>query len=126
VTEQKRAERSAALLAETGRLVTQEGSAEARLGDLARLVVHEFGDAAVVALVGPDGLLHRAAVEHDHPSIAGVLRALTATRLPPELAEALQPGLPVVVPITEELVRSALGDAGDGDGATARLALRAS
>jgi anti-anti-sigma factor len=123
VTEQKRAERSAALLADTGRLVTQDGSAEERLGDLARLVVHELGDAAVVALVGPDGLLHRAAVAHDHPAVAEVLRTLTATRLPPTLAEALAPGLPVVVPITEELIRSAVDD---DAGVAARIALRAS
>jgi PAS domain S-box-containing protein len=132
VTEQKRAERSAALLADTGRLVTQEGSAEERLGELARLVVHELGDAAVVALVGPDGLLHRAAVEHDHPAVAEVLRTLTSTRLPASLAEALTPGLPVVVPITEELIRSAVGGSGvadgaaDGTDAAARIALRAS
>ncbi|OLT00386.1 hypothetical protein BJF90_35515 [Pseudonocardia sp. CNS-004] len=120
VTEQKRAERSVALLAETGRLVTQEGSTEERLGDLVRLVVHELADAAVAALVGPDGLLHRAAVAHDHPAVAKVLRALTSTRLPPSLAEALAPGLPVVVPITEELIRSAVPD----DDAR-RVALRA-
>ena len=122
VTEQKRAERSAALLAETGRLVTQEGGAEERLRDLARLVVHELGDAAVVALVGPEGLLHRAAVEHDHPSVAEVLRAITTARMPPSLADALAPGLPVVVPITEELVRAAIPD----PAAAARIALRAS
>lgn len=122
VTEQKRAERSAALLADTGRLVTQEGSAEERLGDLARLVVHELGDAAVAALVGPDGLLHRAAVAHDHPAVAGVLRALTSTVLPPSLAEALAPGLPVVMPITEELIRSAVRD----DAIARRIARRAS
>jgi anti-anti-sigma factor len=110
VTEQKRAERSAAILAETGRLVTQDGSAEERLADLARLVVHELGDVAVVALVGTDGLLHRAAVEHDHPGVAEVLRSRTVVRLPPSLAEALTPGLPVVVPVTEELVRSAVAD----------------
>ncbi|QYN31908.1 SpoIIE family protein phosphatase [Pseudonocardia sp. DSM 110487] len=121
VTEQKRAERSAALLAETGRLVTQEGGAEERLGDLARLVVHELGDAAVVALVGPDGLLHRAAVEHDHPSVAAVLRAITTLRMPPSLAEALAPGVPAVMPITEELVKSAVDD----PDAAARIARRA-
>jgi anti-anti-sigma factor len=123
VTEQKRAERSAALLAETGRLVTQEGSVEERLGDLARLVVPELGDAAVVSLIGPDGLLRRAAVEHDDPAVVGALRALAPTRLPPSLSEALATGLPVIVPITEELVRSGAHDAAD---ARARLALRAS
>ncbi|TWF81343.1 anti-anti-sigma factor [Pseudonocardia hierapolitana] len=123
VTEQKRAERSAALLADTGRLVTQDGSAEERLGDLARLVVHELGDAAVVALVGPDGLLHRAAVAHEHPAVTEVLRSLSATRLPPDLAEALAPGLPIVVPVTAELVRSAVEDDAS---AAARIALRAS
>jgi anti-anti-sigma factor len=123
VTEQKRAERAAALLADTGQLVTQEGSVEERLRALARLVVHELGDTAVVALVGPDGLLHRAAVEHDHPSVAEVLRTFPATRLPPSLAEALAGGKPVVVPVTEELIRSAV----DGDASAAtRLALRAS
>ncbi len=116
VTEQKRAERSAALLADTGRLVTQEGSAEERLGDLARLVVHELGDAAVVSLVGPDGLLHRAAVEHDRSAVADLLGTLTPTRMPPSLAEALTPGLPVIVPITEELIGSAaFDDAGAAD-----------
>src|SRR5690606_30064794 len=112
-----------ALLADTGQLVTQEGSVEERLRALARLVVHELGDTAVVALVGPDGLLHRAAVEHDHPSVAEVLRTFPATRLPPSLAEALAGGKPVVVPVTEELIRSAV----DGDASAAtRLALRAS
>jgi anti-anti-sigma factor len=122
VTEQKRAERSAALLAETGRLVTQEGSVEERLADLARLVVHELGDAAVVSLMGPDGLLRRAAVEHDDPAVAQALRALAPTRLPPSLSEALAAGLPATVPITEELIRSGAHDAAD---AGARLALRA-
>jgi anti-anti-sigma factor len=123
VTEQKRAERSAALLAETGRLVTQEGSAEERLDELVRLVVHELGDAAVVALVSPDGLLHRTAVEHHHPGVADVLGRLTPTRLPPALTEALAPGRPAVVPISEELIRSAVAD---DSGAAARIALRAS
>jgi anti-anti-sigma factor len=123
VTEQKRAERSAALLAETGRLVTQEGSAEERLGELARLVVRELGDAAVVSLVGPDGLLRPVAVEHDDPAVADILRTLAPTRLPPALHDALAPGMPVVVPITEELIRSATPDAA---GARGRIELRAS
>ena len=123
VTEQKRAERSAALLAETGRLVTQEGSAEKRLGELARLVVRELGDAAVVSLVGPDGLLRPVAVEHDDPAVADILRTLAPTRLPPALHEALAPGMPVVVPITEELIRSATPDTA---GARGRIELRAS
>ncbi len=122
VTEQKRAERSAALLAETGRLVTQEGSAEERLGELARLVVRELGDAAVVSLVGPDGLLRPVTVEHDDPAVADILRTLAPTRLPPAVHEALAPGMPVVVPITEELIRSATPDAA-GPG---RIKLRAS
>jgi anti-anti-sigma factor len=125
VTEQKRAERSAALLAETGRLVTQDGSVEDRLGDLARLVVHDLGDAGVVALVGHDGLLHGAAVDAGvHRVHAAVARALRTpgVRLPPSVAEALAPGVPVVVPVTDELLRVAL--AGEAD-ATARIAHRA-
>jgi anti-anti-sigma factor len=120
VTEQKRAERSAALLAETGRLVTQEGSAEERLGDLARLVVHELGDAAVVSLMGPDGLLRPAAGEHDDPAVAAALRALPPTRLPPSLSDALAPGKPVVVPITEELIPSIVHDPAVHDDAAVR------
>jgi anti-anti-sigma factor len=123
VTEQKRAERSAAVLAETGRLVTDGGSAEERLGRLARLVVPDLGDAAIVSMVGPDRLLRRVAVAHDDPAGADALLALAPTRLPPALAAAFARGLPVVVPITDELNRTAARDDAD---AQARIELRAS
>ncbi|WP_219414106.1 PAS domain S-box protein [Pseudonocardia nigra] len=122
ITEQKRAERSAALLAETGRLVADPGSAEDRLVALARLVRHDLGDAAVVSLVGPDGLLRRAAVAHDDPEVERALLALAPTRLPPSLVEAFAPGLPIVVPVTDALNRAAARDESD---ARARVQLGA-
>jgi anti-anti-sigma factor len=123
ITEQKRAERSAAVLAETGRLVADEGSADERLSRLAHLVVPDLGDAAVVSMVGVDGLLRRVAVAGDDPAAAEALRTLDPTRLPESLAAALAPGLPIVVPITDELNRAAARDSAD---AAARVELGAS
>jgi anti-anti-sigma factor len=124
VTEQKRAERSAALLAETGRLVAQDGSAEERLAELAQLVVQDLGDAAVVSMVGVDGLLRRVAVaqpdQRRDPALADALLALGPTVLPPGVAGALAPGLPVVVPGSEPFHRAAARDDAD---AQARIAL---
>ncbi|HYH29471.1 MAG TPA: SpoIIE family protein phosphatase [Pseudonocardia sp.] len=122
VTEQKRAERSAAVLAETGRLVADEGSADQRLSRLAHLVVPDLGDAAVVSMVGVDGLLRRVAVAHDDPAVTAALQALAPTRLPPSLVEAFAAGLPVIVPVTDDLTRSTARDDAD---AAARSALRA-
>ncbi|GAA2562914.1 hypothetical protein GCM10010210_42000 [Pseudonocardia hydrocarbonoxydans] len=62
VTEQRRAERSSEILAETGRLMAEAGAAEEKLDALVRLVADDFGDVAVVSLAGPDGLLRRVAV----------------------------------------------------------------
>ncbi len=123
VTEQKRAERHAELLAETGRLVGDEGTAEERLAALADLVMHDLGDAAVVSLIGPDGLARRVTVAHDDETVRAALLALAPTRLPPELVSAFAPGLPVLVPVTEELNRAAARDEPD---AAARARLGAS
>ncbi|TQM03134.1 SpoIIE family protein phosphatase [Pseudonocardia kunmingensis] len=122
ITEQKRAERSAALLAETGRLVADGGSAEERLTHLADLVFRDLGDAAVVSMTGADGLLRQVAVACDDATTAGALRELGPTRLPTPLAEAFAPGQPVVVPVTDQLNRSTAHE-GDAD---ARIALHAS
>ncbi|GAA1258393.1 hypothetical protein GCM10009609_21770 [Pseudonocardia aurantiaca] len=123
VTEQKRAERHAELLAETGRLVGDEGTAEERLAALADLVMHDLGDAAVVSLIGPDGLARRVTVAHDDETVRAALLALAPTRLPPELVSAFAPGLPVLVSVTEELNRAAARDEPD---AAARAQLGAS
>jgi anti-anti-sigma factor len=120
ITEQKRAERSSQLLAETGRLVADDGTVEEKLAALARIAVHDLGEGVVVSLTGPDGLLRRAAVAHDDAAVERALLRLAPTKLPPELVEALAPGRPVLVPVTEELNRSAARDAADAD---ARLAL---
>ncbi|HVL85526.1 MAG TPA: PAS domain S-box protein, partial [Pseudonocardia sp.] len=103
VTAQKRAERSATLLAEAGRLLSGPEAPEAKLGALARLLVGEFGDAAVVAVSGPDGLFHRLAVAHPAPEVADRLMALAPNRLPEQLYRQLLSGRPLVVPVSEEL-----------------------
>lgn len=120
VTEQKRAERAAELLAESGRLVNAEGSAEDRLAALARLVMRDFGDAAVVSLIGHDGLVRRAAVALDDPDRERALLRLAPTNLPPDLIELLAAGRPVHLPVTDELNRAAAVDEAD---AAARIAL---
>jgi PAS domain S-box-containing protein len=124
VTEQRRAERSAALLAEAGRILaepagaaageaTTDGTAEGRLIRLMRLLAGELGDGAVVSLVGPDGRARRLAVAHDDPDVERTLLALAPTTLPPPLLELLAARRPVLVPVTEELSRAASQDAPD-------------
>ncbi|WP_300008417.1 PAS domain S-box protein [Pseudonocardia sp.] len=97
VTEQKRAERSTHILAETGRLLAEPVSAAERLSALARLVVDDFGDGVIVSLSGSDGLLRRIAVAHDDGEVREALAAVGPTRLPPELEAAFSTGRPVEV-----------------------------
>ncbi len=101
VTEQKRAERSTELLAETGRLLADPGGAEQKLAALVALVSHDFGDAAVVSLAGPDGRLRRVAVAHDDPAVERRLLSRPPMAVPPGTARALAPGLPVLLPTAE-------------------------
>jgi anti-anti-sigma factor len=115
VTEQKRAERSAELLAETGRLITDGGTADERLAALARLVAHDLGDAATVSMIGADGLAHRVAVAHDDPDVERALLRTAPSRLPPSLMTTFAPGRPVVVPMTDELNRTAARDESDAN-----------
>ena len=122
ITEQKRAERSSQLLAETGRLIADDGTVEAKLAGLARIAVHDLGDAVVVSMTGPDGLLRRTAAAHDDPEVERALLRVALTKLPPELVESFDRGRPVLVPVTEELNLAAARDAGD---ASTRLALGA-
>ncbi len=122
VTEQKRAERSTELLAEAGRLLTDGGGTEERLAALASLAVHDFGDGAIVSMIGQDGLLRRVAVAHADPGVERALLGLAPTTLPPDLAAELALGAPVLVPVTDELNRAA---SRDDDDAGARDALGA-
>lgn len=64
VTERKRAERSSQLLAETGRLLGDSGGVEQKLGALVRLVAHDFGEGAVVALAAADRAHPRRRAHH--------------------------------------------------------------
>lgn len=99
VTEQRRAERSSEILAETGRLMAETGSVEQKLDALVRLVAHDFGEAAVVSLAGPDGLLRRAAVAHpDDPAGERALLRLPPAAAGPGVLELLAAGDPVVLP----------------------------
>lgn len=113
VTEAKRAERSAALLAEAGRLMADGGHAQEQLQALVELLAREMGDGAVVSLVGPDGLLRRVAVATADPAVEEAMARIPPGRLPPSLAEALAAGRPVPVPITDDLLRAAAVDEAD-------------
>ncbi|MBW0134002.1 PAS domain-containing protein [Pseudonocardia abyssalis] len=99
VTEQRRAERSSEILAETGRLMAETGSVEQKLDALVRLVAHDFGEAAVVSLAGPDGLLRRAAVAHpEDPAGERALLRLPPAAPGPRVLEVAADGVPVVLP----------------------------
>ncbi|HXV94222.1 MAG TPA: SpoIIE family protein phosphatase [Pseudonocardia sp.] len=113
VSAARRAERSAALLAEAGRVLTEPGPPDAKLAALARLSCGELGDSVVVSVRGRDGLFRRVAVAEDDPAKEQVLLRFAPTRLPSELAEPLALGRPIVVPVTEELTRAAARDEAD-------------
>lgn len=95
VTEQKRAERATAILAESGRLLSGPAPAAQKLAELALSVVHDFGDGAVVSLIGPDGLLRRVAVAHDDEALRAAVLGTAPSRVPPELEKAFETGAPV-------------------------------
>jgi anti-anti-sigma factor len=98
VTEQRRAERSSEVLAETGRLMAETAPLEQKLDALVRLVAHDFGEAAAVSLCGPDGLLRRAAVaHHDDPDAERALLRMPPTALDPRAMALLEAGAPVVL-----------------------------
>lgn len=120
VTEAKRAERAAEILAETSRLLSDPAPAVQKLAALVRSVVHDFGDGAVVSLTGPDGTMQRVAVAHDDPAVRDALTRIPPSRVPPELAEAYASGAPVELTVTAALARAAALDPAEVD---ARLAL---
>ena len=77
VTERKRAEASARLLAEAGKELASSLDYETTLQNVGRLVVPALADWCVVDVVEPDGALRRLAVTHSDPAqaeLAGQVR----------------------------------------------------
>jgi GAF domain-containing protein/anti-sigma regulatory factor (Ser/Thr protein kinase)/anti-anti-sigma regulatory factor len=109
------------LLADVGRLLEGDAhsgagerrSPEERLIALAARLDGVFGDGVVVSLVGPDGRARRLAVAHDDPAVERALLGLAPSGIPPALAALLEPGDPVLVPVTAELNREAARDEPD-------------
>ncbi len=109
------------LLADVGRLLDGdpiagwEGrrSPDERLIALADRLVGVFGDGVVVSLIGPDGKARRLAVAHEDPEVERAVLRLAPTELPPAVAAALEPGEPVLVPVTPALNREAARDEPD-------------
>lgn len=101
VTVQQRAERAAALLAESGRLLGGATPPEQRLDALAGLLVPELAELVVVAVVGDDGRSRRVAVAHPDPAVATAIRELPAEPIAAATYDRLTSGHPVPLPITE-------------------------
>jgi anti-anti-sigma factor len=110
VTESKRREEAAALLAEAGRVLADPGPVTERLAEAAELTCPALGDRATVWLRADDGR-YRPVAAAPAGSAPQVL-ALPPVSAPPELELAYRVGRPFVVPeVTEELLRvTASGD----------------
>ncbi|MDN5750064.1 MAG: SpoIIE family protein phosphatase, partial [Pseudonocardia sp.] len=109
VTAQKRAEESASLLAEAGRLLSGPGELSAQLTALARLTTGPLGDCTVLALTDDDGRFRPVATAHVDPEREPLLARAAHAQAPEALRAAVQRGEPFVVPeITDDM------DAEDG------------
>jgi PAS domain S-box-containing protein len=109
VTDQQRREQTAAVLAEAGRLLTEPGTVEERLGAIAGLAVGRLSDRATVWLRGDDGRF--VAVAAAPAEYLDRLRALAAVAAPPALEAAYRAGRPFVVgEIDDDLRRAAAED----------------
>jgi PAS domain S-box-containing protein len=110
VSEQKRRERAAALLAAAGQVLAGPGTVTERLAAAAGLTVGDLCDRATVWLRGDDGRYRPVAAAP--PEAAPEVLALGPVAAPAPLEEAYRAGQPFVVPrIDEELLRvTASGD----------------
>ncbi|MGY1700227.1 SpoIIE family protein phosphatase [Geodermatophilus sp. SYSU D00766] len=109
VTEPKRRELAAALLAAAGRVLTGPGSVEDRLATVTGLLAPDLGDWAAVWLRGDDERYRPVAVTP--VGLTDRVRALGPMRVPDEFAAELRAGRAFTVPrVTEELFRAATID----------------
>jgi anti-anti-sigma factor len=109
VTESKRRELAAALLAAAGRVLTGHGSVEERLTTVTGLLVPDLCDWAAVWLRGDDERYRPVAVAP--AALAGRVRALGSLRVPDEFAAELRAGHAFAVPeVSEQLFRAATID----------------
>ena len=109
VTDSKRRELAAALLAAAGRVLTGPGSVEERLATVTGLLVPDLCDWAAVWLRGADERYRAVAVAPDGP--AGQVRALGSVPVPDEFVAQLRAGLAFAVPeVTDRLLRAATTD----------------
>jgi anti-anti-sigma factor len=109
VTESKRRELAAALLAAAGRELTGPGTVEERLETVTGLLVPDLCDWAAVWLRGDDERYRPVAVAP--AGLTGRVRALGSVRVPDEFAAELRAGRAFAVPqATERLFRAATID----------------
>jgi anti-anti-sigma factor len=110
VTDAKRRELAAALLAAAGEVLAGPGTVTERLAAVAALTVGDLCDRATVWLRGDDGRYRPVAAAP--PEAAPQVLALTPVTAPAPLEEAYRAGRPFIVPqLDEELLRvTASGD----------------
>ncbi|MGY1606247.1 SpoIIE family protein phosphatase [Geodermatophilus sp. SYSU D00700] len=109
VTDSKRRERAAELLAAAGRVLAGPGSVEERLATVTGLLVPDLADWAAVWLRGDDERYRPVAVAP--AGLAGPVRALGSVRVPDEFAAELRSGQAFTVPeVTDQLLRAATTD----------------
>ncbi|HEX3688822.1 MAG TPA: SpoIIE family protein phosphatase [Solirubrobacteraceae bacterium] len=116
VTEQKRAERQNAFLAQAGAVLASSLDYEQTLRNVAELVVPDIADWCAVDLIDEDGDRHRVAMAHKDPDMlrrAEQLREYEPERLDPAqgLGRVLHTGEPLLYPqIPDEMVLEAAVD----------------
>ena len=114
VTDVKRAELSSRLLARTGELLSHSADYLRTLDDVAQLLVPEFADWCSVNMLDRDGVIEQVAVAHTDPERAARIREL-GERYPIRVDDrgaiptSVRSGEPLLVEITDEMLRSAAG-----------------
>ncbi len=109
ITEQKRREQAAMLLAEAGLLLAGPGGVEDKLTAVAGLAVGELCDLATIWLRGDDGRFRP--VTAAPAAAAPAVLDLAPITIPDDLDAAYRAGRPFVLPhVGEELLRAATAD----------------